>query len=101
MLILISFRDILITLLRMLMQYKGITMITSKVGKWKTTIQISTIILILIFLTMQAYNISTSNFMIDYHVVLFLMLLTTFVTFYTGIHYFYFNFKTIKKLFFQ
>ena len=37
MIILISFRDILVTLLRTIMQYKGITMITSKLGKIKTT----------------------------------------------------------------
>ena len=39
MIILISFRDILVTLLRTIMQYKGITMMTSKFGKLKTTLQ--------------------------------------------------------------
>ena len=43
MIILISFRDILITLLRTCMEYKGITMITSKLGKMKTVIQLITI----------------------------------------------------------
>ena len=43
MIIMISFRDILVTLLRTLMQYKGITMITSKLGKLKTLLQFITI----------------------------------------------------------
>ena len=48
MIILISFRDILVTLMRTLMQYKGVTMITSKAGKLKTFLQITTINFILI-----------------------------------------------------
>ena len=43
MILLISFRDILITILRTIMQYKGLTMITSKLGKLKTSLQLITI----------------------------------------------------------
>ena len=52
-LILILFRDILVTVLRTLMEYKGVTMITSKLGKFKTTLQILTITSILIFLILN------------------------------------------------
>ncbi len=99
MLLLISFRDILVTLLRMILQHKGVTMVTSKAGKWKTTLQITTIILILIFLTLQSYQISGSNFMVEYNILLGLMVATTAVTFYTGIHYFYFNAQSLTRLF--
>ena len=50
MVFLISCRDIVITTLRSIMQYKGITMVTSKVGKIKTSVQIITISLILLYL---------------------------------------------------
>ena len=58
MIILISFRDILVTLLRTIMQYKDITMITSKLGKIKTLFQLVTIHLILIFLILKSYSIA-------------------------------------------
>ena len=44
MIILISFRDILVTLLRTVMEYKGITMITSKLAKIKTFLQKSAVL---------------------------------------------------------
>ena len=43
MIILISFRDVLVTFIRTIMQYKGVTMTTSKLGKLKTALQIITI----------------------------------------------------------
>ena len=42
MIILISFRDVVVTLLRMIMEHKGMTMVTSRVSKMKTVLQIST-----------------------------------------------------------
>jgi len=95
MIIMISFRDILVTILRTILQYKGITMITSKLGKVKTMLQFATINLILIFLILQSYNIIMP---INYETLYFFMFITTIITFYTGIHYFYYNYKILGNL---
>jgi|TARA_B110000467_G_scaffold41540_1_gene38164 CDP-diacylglycerol--glycerol-3-phosphate 3-phosphatidyltransferase len=110
MIILISFRDIVVTLLRMIMEYKGITMVTSKVSKIKTALQLSTIIFILTYLILFAYNISywqlfSEEFILIYDesfsILYFCMTATTLVTFYTGLHYFYYNYKTLGQSLFQ
>ena len=100
MIILISFRDILVTLLRTIMQYKGVTMITSKLGKIKTTLQLVTIHLILIFLILKSYSVIPSDLLYNKSLY-FLMVITTFITFYTGVHYFYRNYKTLGSLIFK
>ena len=101
MIILISFRDILVTLLRTIMQYKGITMITSKWGKIKTTLQLITIHLILIFLIFKSYSVATPSDLFYNESLYFLMVITTIITFYTGVHYFYHNYKTLGSLIFK
>ena len=98
MIILISFRDILVTLMRMLMQYKGVTMITSKAGKLKTFLQIVTINFILVFLILISYKIDIPELFLK-DSLFYLMLITTIITFYTGIHYVYYNYKTLENLF--
>ena len=101
MIILISFRDILVTLLRTIMQYKGITMITSKFGKLKTFLQLITIHLILVSLILKSYHVEIpSDFMYNGSLY-FLMVITTIITFYTGVHYFYHNYKTLGNLIFK
>ena len=101
MIILISFRDILVTLLRTLMQYKGVTMITSKAGKLKTFLQIITINIILIFLILKSYQVDIPTDILQFNSLYFLMVITTAITFYTGVHYVYYNFKTLGNLFFN
>ena len=101
MIILISFRDILVTLLRTFMQYKGVTMITSKAGKLKTFIQIITINIILIFLILKSYQVDILTDILQFNSLYFLMVITTAITFYTGVHYVYYNFKTLGSLFFN
>ena len=101
MIILISFRDILVTLLRTIMQYKGITMITSKLGKIKTALQLITIHLILIFLIFKSYSVAIPSSLFYNKSLYFLMVITTFITFYTGVHYFYHNYKTLGSLIFK
>ena len=100
MIILISFRDILVTLMRTLMQYKGVTMITSKAGKLKTFLQITTINFILIYLILKSYKVDIPSNILHYNSLYFLMVITTMITFYTGVHYVYHNFKTLGNLFF-
>ena len=101
MIILISFRDILVTFMRILMQYKGMTMITSKAGKLKTFLQITTINFILIYLILKSYQVDIPAVILQYNSLYFLMVITTMITFYTGIHYVYHNYKTLGNLFFN
>ena len=101
MIILISFRDILVTLMRTLMQYKGVTMITSKAGKLKTFLQITTINFILIYLILKSYKVDIPPDILQYNSLYFLMIITTLITFYTGVHYVYHNYKTLGNLFFK
>jgi CDP-diacylglycerol---glycerol-3-phosphate 3-phosphatidyltransferase len=102
MVILISFRDIFVTILRMIMEVKGVTMITSKAGKLKTLLQIFTINVIFIYILLKVYKYSNYSELFDkYQVIFSLMLITTMVTVYTGLHYFYYNHKKLKTLIFN
>ncbi len=97
MLVLISFRDIFVTLIRTIMQYKGNSMVTSKLGKLKTFFQIITISSILIYLVLNSYKVELPELIIM-QVLFYLMLITTFTTFYTGLHYVYYNFNKLKLI---
>ena len=110
MIILISFRDVVVTLLRMIMEHKGMTMVTSRVSKMKTVLQISTITFILTYLILFSYNISywqllSEQFVlihaVSFSILYFCMILTTIVTFYTGLHYCYYNYKILGQFLFQ
>ena len=84
-----------------MMQYKGITMITSKLGKLKTLLQFITIHLILVFLILHSYDFMIASDYINYDTLYFFMVITSIITFYTGIHYFYYNYKTLSSLLFK
>ena len=101
MIIMISFRDILVTILRTIMEYKGITMITSKLGKAKTAFQFITINLILVFLIADSYKSAIKLNFLTNEILYFFMFSTTIITFYTGVHYFYHNYKTLGNLLFK
>ena len=101
MIILISFRDIVVTFLRMIMQYQDITMITSKLGKIKTALQFITIHLILIFLILKSYSVSLPSDILYNESLYFLMVITTLITVYTGVHYMYHNYKPLGNLLFN
>jgi CDP-diacylglycerol--glycerol-3-phosphate 3-phosphatidyltransferase len=98
MIILISFRDVLVTLMRTIMQYKGNIMITSKLGKLKTFLQIITISFILIYLILYSYQFELPELIIKKYL-FYLMIITTLITFYTGLHYIYYNYNKIKLIF--
>ena len=83
------------------MQYKDITMITSKLGKIKTALQFITIHLILVFLILQSYSVALPSDVLYNESLYFLMVITTLITFYTGVHYMYHNYKTLGDLFFN
>jgi CDP-diacylglycerol---glycerol-3-phosphate 3-phosphatidyltransferase len=102
MVVLISFRDVIVTILRMIMELKGITMITSRAGKLKTVLQIMIINVIFMYLLLKAYGYTQYSEILDkYNVIYSLMLITTLVTVYTGLHYFYFNHKKLKTILFN
>ena len=102
MVVLISFRDIFVTILRMIMEAKGITMVTTKLCKLKTLLQIMIINVVFLYLLLKAYGFTQySEYFDKYQIIYSLMLITTMVTVYTGLHYFYFNHKKLKTILFN
>ena len=69
-----------------------------KAGKAKTFLQIITISFILIFLILKSYNLDIPQ-ILSTNSLFYLMLITTLITFYTGVHYVYYNYKTLENLF--
>ena len=99
MLLVIVFRDVIITLLRMLMEHNGITMVTSNIGKLKTVGQILSINLILFYMITVSYDINEIvNLFDEFSIIYFFMIITTIFTLITGIDYFYKNHKSIKMI---
>lgn len=98
---LIVFRDLFVTGLRWAMESKGLTMITSKIAKAKTTIQISVIIFILLFLEVQIFSFSwlkeAINFIIENRIIYYFTFIATILTLWTGISYLYKNRLMIKN----
>ena len=98
---LIVFRDLFVTGLRMAMESQGLTMITSKIAKAKTTTQISVIIFILLFLGVQIFSYDWLKIIIDFivenKIIYYFTLIATFFTVWTGISYLYKNRFTIKN----
>jgi len=101
MVILIIFRDLFVTGLRMAMVRKGFNMITSNVAKVKTGIQIGLIIFILLFLGLKGLPIIWINWLLNAlswkDIIYYLMLGVTLFTAITGITYIYENRLTIKQ----
>lgn len=98
---LIIFRDLFVTGLRMAMESQGLTMITSKIAKAKTTTQISVIIFILLFLGVQIFSYGwlrvVIQFIVEQRIIYYLTLLATILTVWTGISYLYKNRLIIKN----
>ena len=82
MVIIIAFRDLSITLLRVIINLKGnYTLLTSRIAKLKTALQFITINFTLVCLMYSNY----------FQFIYYLMFVTTLVTLYTGIYYYYYN----------
>ena len=96
----ISFRDLFITGLRLIISKKGFEFVTSKLSKYKTAFQLTIIILTLIFLTIEGFNIDhlipTLDLIKDYKIIYILTMFTAIFTAYTGIIYIYTNRVVIK-----
>ncbi len=91
MVLLIFSRDFLVTILRVIMKRVGATMVTSKVAKLKTGFQLTSIITVLLFLSIN----SRFPFLDFSYYIRFFMIIVTFFTVYTGIDYYYKNLKII------
>ena len=96
----ITFRDMFITGLRWIISNKGFEFVTSKLSKYKTAFQLIIIILTLIFLTLESFNmesfIPTVNLIKQYKIIYMLTLFTAIFTAYTGFIYMYANRFVIK-----
>ena len=101
MIILILFRDLFVTGLRMAMVRKGLSMVTSNIAKAKTAIQIGIIIFILLFLGLKGLPVTGIKWFLKIiswkEVIYYLMLGVTLFTSITGFSYLYDNRLTIKR----
>ena len=105
MVIIIIFRDILITSLRAYADYKDFTFPTSYYAKWKTFIQMTFLYYLLIVyvgsISEQVYagNEKLFSTLLNENFIFFAMLFITTITFHSGVTYLYKNRKLIVKLF--
>tara|TARA_Y100000588_G_scaffold341170_1_gene385046 strand:- start:5583 stop:6167 length:585 start_codon:yes stop_codon:yes gene_type:complete len=99
---LIIFRDMFVTGLRVIMSRYGFTMMTSKIAKSKTGVQIGIIIFTLLFLSLKGLNWVLSNeihgFIHEYELVYYLTLIAALFTLFTGWTYIQENRKAIKEI---
>ena len=96
---LIILRDLIITAIRFLLEYRGMPMSTSKQAKGKTAVQVTIIILILGYLTLKSYQVYwVTDFVENLYLILIFMFLTVLFTVYTGIDYFVVNWASVRAL---
>ena len=89
MIVIIAFRDLSITLLRIIINSKGKhVLITTNLAKIKTALQLITINFVLLCLILSNY----------FEFIYYLMIMTTGITFYTGAHYYYNNAKQLINI---
>ncbi len=105
MVILIIFRDLVVTLLRVYAESRGYNFITSYYAKWKTVLQmIFLYYLLLIYVGKNTLNIFTGNeklfnYLLNDQLIYFIMLIITVITVHSGITYLVKNKHLIKQLF--
>ncbi|MEC9007126.1 MAG: CDP-diacylglycerol--glycerol-3-phosphate 3-phosphatidyltransferase [Candidatus Neomarinimicrobiota bacterium] len=102
---LIIFRDIFITLLRMLMKRNDRTLVTSNIAKSKTSAQLTLIIFTLSFLVFTNINETIFSAIFDlvlkYHLVYNLTFFVSLFTIFTGYKYVSDNYEVIKEIIYQ
>tara|TARA_Y100001970_G_scaffold87457_1_gene110356 strand:- start:957 stop:1379 length:423 start_codon:yes stop_codon:yes gene_type:complete len=98
---LIIFRDLFVTGLRMAMEKKGLSMVTSTIAKAKTAAQMGIISFILLILGIKGLSVAWAIPMLEivreYHIIYNLTLIVTVFTVFTGITYLYTNRHTIQN----
>jgi len=99
---LIIFRDLFVMGLRFLMSRRGFIMITSKIAKSKTGVQVGIIIFTLLFLTLKGFNwVLLEDYLIfinEYEIVYYLTMIAVIFTVYTGYTYIQENRKAIQEI---
>ena len=102
MVVLILFRDIFITILRIIMKRNGYALKTSRIAKSKTAVQLTLIISILIFLSFNGLNVDNPSFAITFIINNNIIYNATFAvclfTLYTGFSYLQNNYDLIRKI---
>ena len=102
MVVLILFRDIFITILRIIMKRNGYALKTSRIAKSKTAVQLTLIISILIFLSFNELNVDNSSFAIAFIINNNFIYYATFAvclfTLYTGFRYLQNNYDLIRNI---
>lgn len=102
---LIIFRDIFITLLRMLMKRNDRTLVTSNIAKSKTSAQLTLIIFTLSFLVFSNINETILSTIFDlvskYNLVYNLTFFVSLFTIFTGYKYIRDNYEVIKEIIYQ
>ena len=102
MVVLILFRDIFITILRIIMKRNGYALKTSRIAKSKTAVQLTLIISILIFLSFNEHNVDKNSFAITFIINNNIIYNSTFAvclfTLYTGFSYLQNNYDLIRKI---
>ena len=102
---LIIFRDIFITLLRMLMKRNDRTLVTSNIAKSKTSAQLTLIIFTLSFLVFSRMNGTILSAIFDlvskYNLVYNLTFFVSLFTIFTGYKYIRDNYEVIKEIIYQ
>ena len=97
----IIFRDLFVTGLRMAMEQKGMTMVTSMIAKLKTSAQMGIITFILLILGLKGLSLAWAIPILDivktYNIIYVLTLSVTLFTALTGLTYLYSNRKPIFK----
>ena len=97
----IIFRDLFVTGLRFIMSSSGFEFVTSKLSKYKTALQLTIIILTLIFISIEGLDINifipTIAIIKEYKIIYMLTAFTAIFTAYTGILYVYANRFIIQK----
>ena len=105
MVLIIVFRDFLITGLRAYADYKKHFFSTSRLAKWKTFLQMVFIYYLLVIYIAGTFDTVKNEYaviyslLIDPVVIYYSMLAITLITFYTGIVYLYRNILLIKNIF--
>ena len=98
---LIIFRDLFVTGLRMVVEQRGLSMVTSLIAKTKTTVQYIIIIFTLFILGLKGMQYVWANYFLElekeFSIVYNLTLFITIFTVFTGLTYLYDNKSTIKK----
>lgn len=98
----ILFRDLFVTGLRIIMTRNGFTMMTSRIAKSKTVVQLSIITFTLIFLSLKGLGWVLSNeihlFILEYELIYYLTAITVIFTLYTAFSYVLDNQKAIKEI---